>query len=103
MLKMEYKINKKNFRIELKGSEEEIKKFARCLVEIVDKNSISEFESFEFEGNLKQFELNAYQIIYLDKNSIIYMPKVGGNSAIKKIHFKFMEENYLQAKKNFLK
>jgi hypothetical protein len=98
---MEYKIDKKNFRIELKGSKKEIRKFARRLVEIVDKNLLREFESLKFGKEAEQFNVNAYQRLYLSRDSLIYIPNVGDNPDIKKIHFAIMEEKYEKAKKNF--
>jgi hypothetical protein len=99
---MEYKINKEKFRIELNGSKKEIKRFARCLVEIVDKNLLSEFKCFKLKTELQQFNLNANQRVYLSKNSLLYVPNIGANSDINSIIFNIMEEKYKQAKENFI-
>lgn len=99
---MEYKINKNNFRIELNGSKKEIKRFAKCLVEIVDKTLLSELKCFKFEKELKEFNLDARQRIYLSKNSLLYVPNVGPNRDINLIVFNIMENKYKQAKENFI-
>ena len=98
---MEYKIDEKNFRIELKGSKKEIKKFAKCLVEIVNKNLLGEFEHLKFGKETEQFNLNTYQRLYLSKTSLIYIPNVGNYPGLREFHFKFMEEHYNKAKENY--
>lgn len=99
---MEYNVDEKNFRIEIKGKKKEIKKFARCLVEIVDQNSLPEFKNIKFSKKMETFNLNAYQRMQLTYNSIIYIPNVGSNNNLKSIHFEIMKENYKKAKQTFL-
>jgi hypothetical protein len=98
---MEYNVDEKNFIIELKGDKREIKKFARCLVEIVDKHLLSELKSFKINECLQQLNLNRYQRIYLSNNSITYLPNVGSDEA-KSFHFNFIKENYEKAKEKYL-
>ena len=100
---MEYNIDKNNFRIELKGSRREIKKFSRCLVEVVDKHLLLELKSIKFKSELEQFNISPYQRIYLSKNSLLYVPNVGSNKDMRNLHFERMMENYIKAKENFLK
>jgi hypothetical protein len=100
---MECKINRDNFRIELNGSKKEIKRFARCLVEIVDKNLLSEFKCLKFTEELQQFNLNAYQRVYLSKNSLLYVPNIKVDKYMNLTIFKIMELEYKQARENFMK
>jgi hypothetical protein len=100
---MEYKINRDNFRIELNGSKKEVKRFARCLVEIVDKNLLSELKCFKWGDELQQFNLDANKRVYLSRNSLLYVPNVGVDKYNNLIIFKTMEAEYKQAKENFMK
>jgi hypothetical protein len=99
---MKYNIDEKFFKIEIKGSKKEIKRFAKCLVEIIDKNLVSEFE-YHVKYNYSQpINLTATQRIYLTEDSLLYIPNLSDGDR-KRLEFKFMKENYEKAKENFLK
>jgi hypothetical protein len=100
---MKYKIDKETFSIKLNGSEEEIKKFAKCLVEIIDKSLLSEFEHLKFGEKEEIIDIGIYERIYLNKQSLIYMPHVGEDYDIKRVYFEILKEKYQKAKENFLK
>ena len=95
---MKYELDEKNFRIKLEGSKEEIKTFGRCLVEIVNKSELGMFEDLKFENELEEFNLNSYQRIYINNNSLIYLPNVNSVKA-KEFHFKIIKKFYDSAKK----
>ena len=98
---MEYNIDEKYFRIEVKGSRKEIKKFARCLVEIINKHYFSKFESTKLTKDTLALNPTRYERIYLNNNSLLYLPNVGDEA--KEFHFKILKENYEKAKEMFLK
>ena len=99
---MEYNVDEKNYKIELKGSKREIKKFARCLVEIINKHYVSEFDSIKLSKEPLQLNPTAYERIYLSNTSLLYLPNVHDEDG-KKFHFNFIKEHYEKAREKFEK
>jgi hypothetical protein len=95
---MEYNIDEKKYKIEIKGSKREIKKFARCLVEIVDRNKISELEYFTNKKDPFIFDINQLNRIYFNNTSLVYMP-----NGISDTHFSIIKKHYEIAREKFEK
>ena len=99
---MEYVINERDFIIRLQGSKEEINKFAKCLVEIVNENLIEDFSYFMIRRIPRQFNLNSIQTMYVGEEIITYLPN-SNEDDLKEKYFEVMKINYEKAKKSFLK
>ncbi len=99
---MEYNVDEKNYRIELKGSKKEIKKFARCLVEIINKHYVSEFDSTKITSKQVQHNPTRYERIYLSNTSLLYLPNVHDEEG-RKFHFNFLKEHYQKAREKYEK
>jgi hypothetical protein len=98
---MEYNIDEKYFRIEIKGSKKEIRKFARCLVEVINKFYLSDLESTKLTKDTLTLNPTRYERIYLSNASITYLPNVGDE--FKSFHFNIIKDNYEKAKEKFEK
>ncbi len=101
---MEYNIDDKNYRIEAKGSEKEIKKFARCLVETINKHYLGEFDLHKSRvaSEPVQYNPTAYERIYLSNNSLLYLPNINEENG-KKFHFNILMIHYKKAREKFEK
>ncbi len=99
---MEYNIDEKHYRINAKGSKEEVKKFARCLVEVINKYYLNEFDSIKLSKDPLEINPNAYERFYLSDTALLYLPNVNGEEG-KKFHFNILMVHYLKAKDNFEK
>ena len=99
---MEYNVDEKKHKIELTGSKREIKKFARCLVEIINKHYVSEFDSTKITSEPVQHNPSSYERIYLSNTSLIYIPNVHDEEA-RKFHFNILMIHYQKAREKFEK
>lgn len=97
---MEYNIDEKNCRIEMNGSKEEVKKFTRCLVEIINKNYVEKLDLTQISNEPLSINPTRYQRIYLMNDSLIYLPNFGDEED-KKSYFNIIKENYEKAKEKF--
>lgn len=99
---MEYTVDEKNYKIELKGSKKEIKNFARCLVEVINKHYLSEFNSTKITSEPVQHNPTAYERIYLSNTSLLYFPNVHDEEG-RKFHFNILMIHYQKAREKFEK
>lgn len=99
---MEHNIDEKNYRINIKGSGEEVRKFARCLVEVVNRHYLPEFDSTKLSKEPLQINPTAYERFYLSDTALLYLPNVNGEEA-KKFHFNILMVHYQKAKEKFEK
>jgi hypothetical protein len=97
---MEYNVDEKHYRINVKGSKKEVKKFTRCLVEVVNKYYLSEFDSIKLSKEPMEINPTAYERFYLSDTSLLYLPNVHSEEA-KKFHFNILMIHYQKAKDNF--
>lgn len=95
---MEYNVDEKNYKIEITGSKREIKKFARCLVEIINKHRISDFNQCEKKNNSFIFDIDQLHRIYLEDRSLTYIQSGGSD-----VHFYIIKQNYQKAREKFEK
>lgn len=99
---MEYNVDEKNYKIEAKGSKKEIKKFARCLVEVINKYYLSEFDSNKITSEPLQHNPTGYERIILTNKSLTYLPNVHDEEA-RKFHFNILMIHYQKAREKFEK
>ena len=96
---MKEKISHLHSRIEVEGTEKEIKKLVLALDEVITKGMLKEEIGLAYESlkkNNESIQINPSRIdrIYLTRNSLIYLP----NSSNPAFHFPILKDKYVKAK-----
>ncbi len=99
---MEYTIDEKNYRIQANGSKNEIKTFARCLVEVINKHYANQIESTPTSNEYLELNPTSYERIYIKDTSLLYLPNIGSEEG-KKFHFNILMVHYRKARDKFEK
>jgi hypothetical protein len=97
---MEYNIDEKNYRINVNGPKEEMRRFARCLVEIVNKHYLPDFDLIELSKEYLQINPTAYERIDLSDTSLLYFPNINSEEG-KEFHFNILMIHYQKAREKF--
>ncbi len=101
------KCKRKDYKIEVIGKPEEIRRLIEELSNSIDKktsyNMIKEnLDNLENIVNPEQFTFGIYHRIYYNKDSLVYVPNTSGKEA-KEFHYsifkEFFEKAYENAKK----
>lgn len=95
---MEYHVDEQKYKIEITGSKREIKKFARCLVEVVNKHRVSDFNQYVKKNNSFIFDIDQLHRIYLENSSLTYIQSGGSD-----VHFSIIKQSYQKAREKFEK